>query len=72
MTTPETAYLTKDGDMVDLICWKHYGYSGGVTEMVMEANRHLAFLPAKLPSGITITLPAATAPAAVQPVRLWE
>lgn len=31
-------YITKDGDMLDAICWRHYGRTRGVVEQVLEAN----------------------------------
>ena len=34
-------YKAKDGDVLDYICWKHYGNIAGVTEKVLELNRHL-------------------------------
>lgn len=73
MTIPATSYITKDGDMVDEICWRHYGFSADVTEQVLDANRHLAFLPARLPSGIEITLPAIDEPEPTAGrVQLWD
>lgn len=51
------SYRTKDGDRLDLICWKHYGsLNGRVVEIVFETNKGLA-ATALLPSGLEITLP---------------
>lgn len=68
-----TIYTTKDGDMVDEICWRHYGNSKGYTEAVLEANYRLEDQPLQLPAGLRITLPevsVTTENAAV--VRLWD
>ena len=51
-------YTTKDGDMLDAICYNHYGFTDGAVETVYSEprNKHLAeytFLPA----GLTIYLP---------------
>lgn len=35
-------YLTKDDDMLDAICAKHYGRTAGAVEAVLEANPGLA------------------------------
>ena len=40
-------YSTKEGDVLDYICWKYYQKTSGVVEKVLEANRHLANLGAK-------------------------
>ncbi len=67
-----TTYTTKQGDMIDAICGRFYGYSSGAVESVLEANRDLAELGPELPAGIVIVLPDLTPPAAAQPVRLWD
>ena len=43
-------YITKDGETLDYICWKYYGRTN-VVEQVLQANRHLAKLDAVLPGG---------------------
>lgn len=67
-------YTTKQGDMVDWICWHHYGTErGGVVEAVLEANPFLASRGPVLPKGLTVFLPELPTPAADEPViRLWE
>lgn len=67
-------YNTKEGDMLDEICWKVYGRRAGrVTERVLDANPGLAELGPKLPAGLVVTLPD------IEPqsenagaVRLWD
>jgi phage tail protein X len=34
----ELAYQTKDGDVLDAICWKYYGSTTGMVEKVLEAQ----------------------------------
>ncbi len=35
-------YLAKENDMLDYICWKHYGFTSGAVEIVLEENPGLA------------------------------
>ncbi len=58
--------------MLDAICRQHYGRESYVP-VVLEANPHLAKLPALLPAGVTVVLPdAKEAPAESTPeIRLW-
>lgn len=68
-----TAYLTREGDTVDYIAWKFYGFTNNqVVEAVLNANRGLADYGPKLPAGVIITLPEITAPAKAQGVKLWD
>jgi phage tail protein X len=55
-------YVTQDGDVLDHICWRHYGFESGVTELVLTANPGLAANAVALPRGITLVLPAPPAP----------
>ena len=52
-----TLYKTKEHDMLDWICWKHYGFQSGVVEIVLTANPELAEWGSFLPAGLLITLP---------------
>lgn len=49
----------RDGERLDLICWRWYGTLGGrVVERVLDANPGLAAKnPAALPSGTAIAMP---------------
>lgn len=67
-----TRYRTKDGDMLDRLCWKHYGRSRGVVEAVLEANPGLAGIGPVLPAGIEIALPDLPAPTKAAAIRLWD
>lgn len=66
-----TTYRTREGDMIDSICWRHYGRESAVTE-VLKANPGLADRGAVLPSGIQITLPDLTTPVAKESASLWD
>lgn len=64
-------YVTRDGDTVDYIVWRHYGpRSGRATELVLDANPGLADL-AVLAGGMMITLPDLPMPASTPVIRIW-
>lgn len=69
-------YVTKDGDMLDLICFKHYaGRQSGVVEAVIAANYGTPLLSAGavLPRGLAIKLPDLPTALSQQPtVKLWD
>lgn len=44
-------------DTVDAICWRRYGRTAGVTEIVLEANPGLADVGIFLPTGYPVQLP---------------
>lgn len=74
MSNLSQTYITQQGDELDEICWRFYGYSRGSTETVLslEENRELALLLPVLPEGITITLPAIAPPAPEPRLTLWS
>lgn len=65
-------YTTKDGDVLDLICWKYYGSTSGAVEKVLEANRHLANLGAVFSAGVKIILPDLASEEETESVKLWS
>jgi len=65
-------YRTRDGDMLDWICWKHYGYQSGAVEAVLAANPGLADLGPKLSAGVVLILPDLDATEETPVVRLWD
>jgi TP901 family phage tail tape measure protein len=68
-----TRYISRAGDVLDLICWRHYGFHAGTAEAVLAANYGLSEQPPVLPAGLTITLPDLPRPRTTPPaVRLWE
>jgi len=66
-------YETKDGDMIDAICYRYYGASSGYMERVLAANSGLAAQGPVYPAGVLIELPDVQA-SAVQAKRktLWS
>lgn len=67
-------YTTKDGDVLDWVCWKWYGTPRqGVIEAVLEANPRLADHGPKFPAGVVIEMPAIQTPAEDKKIiRLWD
>lgn len=60
------------GDTVDRICYRHYGYTAGVTEAVYEANPGLAELGPVLPIGTIVNLPAIASQPTKATIQLWD
>jgi phage tail protein X len=60
------------GETVDLICWRHYGRTAGVTEAVFEANPGLADHVPFLPMGLEITLPVTATQQQSVIMQLWD
>ena len=67
-------YVTQQGDMVDAIAWRNYGFVAGAAEAILAANPGLADQPPVLPENLTIELPdvAAVAAPAKATVNLWD
>ncbi len=65
-------YVTKDGDVLDAICWKYYGSTSGTVEKVLEANRHLAELDSIFEVGVKIILPDLAPEEEAESVKLWS
>ena len=63
-------YITKEGDVLDWIVWRHYG-TISVLEKVMEANPNVT--DEKLSAGIEIQLPYFEVTQKIcSEVRLWN
>lgn len=62
---------TLQGDTVDLICLRYFGFTGGVTEQVMALNPHLHQYDLVLPQLIDIQLPTAPKRKQKQVIQLW-
>ncbi|VAW12416.1 hypothetical protein MNBD_ALPHA09-1888 [hydrothermal vent metagenome] len=63
---------TKDGDMIDLLAWEHYGFHEGTVEAILEANPGLAGQPPVLAGGLEIVLPLIERPSAESTVKLYD
>ncbi|EGQ9962126.1 tail protein X [Vibrio cholerae] len=66
-----TTYRTREGDVLDRICWRHYGRENAAVE-VMKANPGLADYGAVLPSGLQITLPDIAPESKPEANALWD
>lgn len=69
-------YTTRDGDMLDAICDRHYRINGqsaqGALERVLDANPGLCEHPAVLPAGLVIELPRLQSAAATDVIELFD
>lgn len=68
-----TTYRTRQGEVLDLICLRHYGDRPGMVERVLDQNPGLAAMGAIIPISTVITLP--DLPQQTQPVatiKLWD
>lgn len=63
---------TQQHDTLDALIWRHYGYTGDITEQVLQVNQELADLGAILPNGLTVELPELTPAVTANTVCLWE
>ncbi len=66
-------YTTQPNDVLDAVCYAHYGVEG-CTEMVLTANPGIADYGTHLPEGVVIRLPALQVAASqvAQVVSLWD
>lgn len=69
--------IASQGDTLSYLCWREYGRSSGVLEVVLAANPHLApyasAAPLVLPIGTRVVLPPVSEPVG-QPgtLQLWS
>lgn len=63
---------TRDGDMLDEICYRYYGRTAKTVEAVLEANPGLAELGPVFDVGVLIDLPELPSAPAEKIVRLWD
>lgn len=64
--------IAQQGDTLDLICYRHYGRTAGITETVLANNPGLADLGPVLPIGTRVNLPAQTTQATRPTLKLWD
>ena len=64
-------YRTKEGDVLDAICYKYYGRLDDTVEKVLEANPGLAAHGTILPPNLLIKLPELVKPED-KSIRLWD
>lgn len=67
-------YICQQGDVLDEICFRHYGTEHGTTEIVLAANYDLTQYGTHLPIGLLLIMPPlqATPVQVAQTTRLWE
>ena len=66
-----TMCRTVDGDLLDAICYAHYGHLNGCLEAVLDTNPGLADEPQPFRAGVVIRLPALASQIS-EAVRLWS
>ena len=70
--TAAARVVTAAGDVLDALCWRHYGRDAAETvPAVLAANPGLADADPVLPAGLVVELPELPAPAPRPAVRLW-
>jgi phage tail protein X len=63
-------YTTKENDVLDWICWKHYGTTA-VLEQILAANPDVT--DCELPAGIEIKLPYISSISSKnKEIKLWD
>jgi phage tail protein X len=63
----------QQGDTVDLLCWRHYGVTQGMVELVLEQNPGLADYGMTLPHGLEVEMPEAPKQKTQSPLlQLWD
>ena len=68
-------YSTKQDDVLDEICFKHYGFTCEIVEKVLSLNPHLADKGTHYEIGISIFLPPLTKDDLQKPkdeISLWD
>lgn len=66
-------YRTKDGDVLDQLCAKHYGDAPWRIEDVLASNPGLALHGPVMRSGVLILLPVVEGAAEARAtIRLWD
>lgn len=63
---------TQQGDTVDSICWRFYGRTTGMTEIVLLANPGLAEKGAVIPAGLLIEMPDIKTEPTQPLIQLWD
>jgi phage tail protein X len=65
-------YKTKQLEVIDWICWKHYGFTSGSVEHVIRENPEIAEYDDYLPEGLLVNLPEISKEKSVKQVKLWD
>lgn len=65
-------YIAQENEMLDYICFKHYGHSSRAVEIVLEENPGLADYVSFLPAGLKIKLPTIQEQLKKSKLKVWE
>jgi phage tail protein X len=72
----DVIYQTRDGDMLDRICWLHYtqqyNQHARIVEQVLEKNPKLSALGPIYSENVLITLPHISTTVANQSINIWD
>ncbi len=66
-----TIIRSSEGDLLDTLCYAHYGHLNGTVEAVLRANPGLSTLPQPYPAGVTLRFPELAA-ARSETIHLWS
>jgi phage tail protein X len=64
--------IARQGDTLDLICYRHLGATAGVTEAAIELNPHLPPIGEIVPVGTRVKLPDRPIADIASRVNLWD
>jgi phage tail protein X len=69
----DSFYISKQGEMLDWIAWRHYGFSSGAKEAILAdlRNSKLSALPIVLPIGTRVVLPSLTGEKSMKVTKIW-
>lgn len=60
------------GDTADLICYREFGYTQGVTEQLLALNKGLADSGPEITEGTLVTLPEKPVIEHATTIKLWD
>ncbi|WP_337049259.1 tail protein X [Serratia fonticola] len=64
--------MAQQRETLEMICYRHYGKTAGVTEAVMDANPGIADVGVFLPYGYAVEMPDQVAAPTADTVKLWD
>lgn len=64
-------YQTREGDMLDDICWRYYEREDAVID-VLNANPGIVEYGAVLPKGLMVLLPDVDFSEVIESIGLWD
>jgi phage tail protein X len=65
-------YLARGHDVLDDLCWRHYGRQAGAAKAALDANPGLADQGPIYPAGVSIVLPDLPVATVASSRRLWD